>query len=212
MLKLSGVLAYARSRSRGNIMASSGAFVAATSAIAIASTVASVVAMKKARKKVSGAQSQVERQQTLRSTAPINRIYGKMRRAGLLVFAEEQTGDQAENEQLHLILELASHHCSRVSDIEVDKQKFDNFASHVRCTLYTGEQTTADPHIVANSQSWTDECIGKDKRRAVSLTADVDKFPYGIPNLTFLVEGAKVHDREIQILKITGRITQRYAS
>jgi len=60
---------------------------------------------------------------------------------------------------------------------------------------YDGTQTTADSNLVAASSGWNSTAIGHGTAYAyVRLEQSVEKFPRGLPNISFVVRGKPVYD------------------
>lgn len=126
-------------------------------------------------------------------------IYGKTRTAGTLVYIQT-SGD--DGKYLHMIQAIAGHEIDAYEEIYLDDElAWDNgttaskFSGKVRFNLYTGNQTTADSDLVSESGEWTNSCVLNDTAYIyVRLEYDKDLFSNGIPNVTALIRGKKVHD------------------
>lgn len=167
--------------------------VVAQVAIAAASFAYAYSAQKKAK---SASQDPAERKQILRSSsAPKNYIYGQTRSAGLLVFAQEEVGDQTEGEWIHLVLANAGHKLNSISSIMLNEEDISVFAGFYEVGAYPEGRTTADPFLLSKCPDWTGSMIGKDIAwTRVSLKFNQEKFPSGLPNITMLKQGFKVDD------------------
>lgn len=167
--------------------------VVAQVAIAAASFAYAYSAQKKAG---SASQDPAERKQILRSSsAPKNYIYGKTRSAGLLVFAQEEAGQQDENEWIHLVMAVAGHKINSITDVMLNEESINNYGGYYELATYPTGRTTSDPFLVQKCQDWTSSMIGKDIAWIrTSLKFNQEKFPSGLPNITMLKEGFKVQD------------------
>lgn len=137
---------------------------------------------------------QQERKQILRSsTAPCVTIYGKSVVSGLLFFAEEEKGNK-EKEWIHMAIAIANHEIDHVGNIWLGDDLIGDYGDKAQFQIHNN-RTTADPFMLANTQSWKDDMIGRGITWArISLKFDNDKFPAGLPNIKFEVWGKKVYD------------------
>jgi hypothetical protein len=126
-------------------------------------------------------------------------IYGKTRTAGTLLYIQT-TGD--DSKYLHMVQAMAGHEIDGYEKIYIDDElAWDNgtiqlkFTGKIRLNLYTGNQTTADADLVSESDEWTSTCILNDTAYIyIRLEYDAETFNNGIPNITALVRGKKVHN------------------
>lgn len=139
--------------------------------------------------------SMQERKQILRSsTAPCNVIYGTTMLSGVLIFAEEEEGDQDDGEWLYMVLVLAAHKINRIKVFYVGDETVGSYGANVEYALLN-DLTTADPYLVRNCPSWTDDMVGRGVAMVrIGLKYDQELFPAGLPNLKFEVEGKLVWD------------------
>ncbi|CAM0044458.1 tail fiber protein [Vibrio phage K394] len=168
----------------------------ATVALTVASMAYSYSVAKKAKNASSG--DPAERKQILRSSsAPKNYIYGQVRSSGVLVFAQEEEGDQTDNEWVHLALTHAGHQIEWAGDVYLNDETSANFPDHCEIANYPAGRTTADPYMVSKCKDWSDTMIGKDFAwMRISLKFSQEKFPSGLPNINSLKKGFKVPNLE----------------
>lgn len=130
--------------------------------------------------------------------SPRRIVYGQVRVGGTYVFIHTTGGS---NQYLHLVIAIAGHSVESISDpyfdgVQVPLDGSGNatgdFAGYVRCEkrLGTSDQTAFDGLVAAAPDKWT----SAHRLRGVAcaylrLEWNASKFPNGIPNITFLVEG-----------------------
>ncbi|HEV1991380.1 MAG TPA: phage tail protein, partial [Candidatus Dormibacteraeota bacterium] len=135
--------------------------------------------------------------------APRRVLYGKNRVGGIITFLHT-TG--ANNEKLHIVISISGHEVNAITAMYFDgvAVPYDgsgnatgNFAgfAHVEFNLGTRGQASFPGLIAAAPAFWTSAhrqrgCAGA----YVALTWDVNKFPNGVPNITFDVQGRKLYD------------------
>jgi len=135
--------------------------------------------------------------------APRRVQYGVGRLGGIITFLHT-TG--TNNEKLHIVITLAGHELFSIGTMYFDGvavpldgsgNATGNFAGFVHAEFNLGTRGQASfPGLVAAAPAfWTSAhrqrgCAGA----YVALTWDVNKFPNGVPNITFDVQGRKVYD------------------
>ncbi|WP_110599861.1 phage tail tip protein J-related protein [Salinicola lusitanus] len=128
--------------------------------------------------------------QTIRSgKEPAHFIYGRTATGGLLFWAQEEPGDGAKREKLHLAYLLAEGEIDSLEQIYVNQQPVSEYGDLADWELHVN-RSTPDPFMLANCPDWKESQVG----RGVSwvrgtLTFDKDKFATGIPDLLFVVRG-----------------------
>jgi hypothetical protein len=126
-------------------------------------------------------------------------IYGRTRVGGTIVFL--QTTES--NKYLHLVIAVAGHEVEEFEKVYFDDEEvtldgsgigFNNLA-RIKFNLGSDDQTAFSQLVSESGGKWTNDhrlrgiaCV------YVRLTYDQDKFPNGIPNITFQVKGKKVYD------------------
>ncbi|EOG6954073.1 phage tail tip fiber protein [Yersinia ruckeri] len=145
--------------------------------------------------KIDSYRDQSERKQMLRSAvAPESVILGKTVISGLLMFAEEEAGEQDDGEWIHLAIVLAGHPIDRVGRIWLGDELITTFDDFATWELHN-DRSTCDPFMLKNCPSWKEDMVGKGIAwLRVSLKFNVDKFPYGLPNIKAEVWGKKLYD------------------
>ena len=166
-------------------------------AIAMAITIAAQVATQALTKKPSldSYRDTSERKQVLRAAASAKTVvYGRTMSAGTLFFSEEQAGDQADGEWLHMAITLAGHPISGVGAVYLADDLIGSYGGSASYEVHIDRQT-ADPFMLSKCPSWKSDMIGKGiSWLRLSLKYDAEKFPSGIPNVKVEKTGRKVYD------------------
>lgn len=126
-------------------------------------------------------------------------IYGRTRVGGNIVYLQTTN----KNKYLHLIIAVAGHEIDAFEKVYFDDAEvtldgngvgFNNLA-RVKYNLGSDDQTAFSQLVSESGGKWTNDhrlrgiaCV------YVRLTYNIDKFPNGIPNITFQVRGKKVYD------------------
>src|ERR1700674_804507 len=137
------------------------------------------------------------------AVAPRRVQYGVGRLGGIITFLHT-TG--TNNEKLHIVISLSGHEFFAINTMYFDGvavpldgsgNATGNFAGFVHAEFNLGTRGQASfPGLIAAAPAfWTAAhrqrgCAGA----YVALTWDVNKFPNGVPNITFDVQGRKVYD------------------
>ncbi|HEE9631312.1 TPA: DUF1983 domain-containing protein [Escherichia coli] len=172
-------------------------------ALAVASVAVGMVGSMLARPKLpsySDYTSQQDRKQVLRSSAAADVvIYGHTVVSGLLIFAEEQSGEQDEDEWLHLALAICAHPVEGIGQIWLGEDKIEDFGEYAVWEVNNG-LTSCETEMLENCPSWKDDMIGRDMCwLRVSLKYNAEKFPYGLPNIKMEVWGKKLYDPRLGV-------------
>ncbi|MCE0801975.1 DUF1983 domain-containing protein [Buttiauxella sp. S04-F03] len=188
-------------------IAASAAAAAGYVALAVALTIASVVASMALKPKTPGYgtfRDAAERKQVLRaSAASRNIVYGRTVSSGVLIFAEEQAGDQVKGEWMHMVLALAGHPLHAVTKVMLADDAVGNYGNLVTYEIHNS-RTDADPFLKENCPSWKEDMIGRGISFCrISLKFDAEKFPSGLPNIKFHKEGKEVFDPRDSLVKFT---------
>ena len=140
---------------------------------------------------------------SLDTNAPRQVIFGRAATAGSLVYWQT-TGDN--NTKLQMVIALADHECEGLVELWVDgKQRawnsetsfVDQFNGKLKVRFYNGSATqTVDTALRdASDGRWTDTETGANVCYAVvEATYDETLFQGGIPQIVFVVDGAKLYD------------------
>lgn len=164
-------------------------------AIGMAATAAGALLTKTPNTNFNAYKGQQERKQVLRAAAaPRTVVYGTTVASGVMVFAEEQPGDQEEDELLHMALVVAGHPLDGIGDIWLGDDLVQTFEDYVTWEFHNDRQTV-DPFMKKNCPSWKDDMIGKGIAwLRISFKFNAEKFPSGLPNVKMLKRGRRIYD------------------
>lgn len=128
--------------------------------------------------------------QTVRSSkAPVRFILGRVSTGGVLVWAQEQTGEQANGEWLHLVYVLCEGSVDALENIYLGEEEIGSFGEFASYELIVNP-TAVNAFLEANCPDWKDTQIGRGLSFVrVSLKYSAEKFPSGIPDTRFVVRG-----------------------
>jgi hypothetical protein len=141
------------------------------------------------------------------ATAPVDFVYGQVRKGGTVSYYES-TGDK--NKFLHQIIVLAGHEVEQIGDIYVNDEIVtldgdgfvtgDTWNSKIRIQKFDGSQTSAPADLLAESEltgsdALTSNFVGNDIAYLyVRYEYDGEVFASGVPLITAVVQGKKVYD------------------
>lgn len=164
-------------------------------AIGMAATAAGALLTKTPNTNFNAYKGQQERKQVLRAAAaPRTVVYGTTVASGVMVFAEEQPGDQEEDELLHMALVIAGHPLDGIGDIWLGDDLVQTFEDYVTWEFHNDRQTV-DPFMKKNCPSWKEDMIGKGIAwLRISFKFNAEKFPSGLPNVKMLKRGRRIYD------------------
>lgn len=128
--------------------------------------------------------------QTVRSSkAPARFILGRVSTGGVLVWAQEQAGDQTDGEWLHLVYVLCEGPVDALENIYLGEEEIATYGEHATYELVVNP-TQVNAFLKANCSDWKDEQIGRGLSFVrLSLKYSAEKFPSGIPDARFIVRG-----------------------
>lgn len=128
--------------------------------------------------------------QTVRSSkAPVRFILGKVSTGGVLVWAQEQVGAQAEGEWVHLVYVISEGAVDGLEDVILGEESISTYGAYASYELVSNP-TTVNAFLKANCPDWKDTQIGRGISFVrVSLQYNAEKFPSGIPDTRFIVRG-----------------------
>lgn len=128
--------------------------------------------------------------QTVRSSkAPARFILGRVSTGGVLVWAQEQAGDQTDGEWLHLVYVLCEGPVDALENIYLGEEEIATYGEHASYELVVNP-TAVNSFLKANCPDWKDEQIGRGLSFVrLSLKYSAEKFPSGIPDARFIVRG-----------------------
>lgn len=128
--------------------------------------------------------------QTVRSSkAPARFILGRVSTGGVLVWAQEQAGDQADGEWVHLVYVLSEGAVDALEEIYLGEELINTFGEFASYELVVNP-IQVNAFLRANCPDWKDTQIGRGLSFVrLSLKHNAEKFPSGIPNVRFVVRG-----------------------
>ncbi|WP_444757131.1 phage tail tip fiber protein [Pseudomonas sp. A014] len=128
--------------------------------------------------------------QTVRSSkAPARFILGRVSTGGVLVWAQEQSGDQTDGEWVHLVYVLSEGAVDALEEIYLGEELINTFGEFASYELVVNP-TQVNAFLRANCPDWKDTQIGRGVSFVrLSLKHNSEKFPSGIPNVRFVVRG-----------------------
>ena len=141
------------------------------------------------------------------ATAPVDFVYGQVRKGGTVSYYES-TGEK--NKFLHQIIVLAGHEVQQIGDIYVNDEIVtldgdgfvtgDTWNSKIRIQKFDGSQTSAPADLLAESEltgsdALTSNFVGNGIAYLyVRYEYDGEVFASGVPLITAVVQGKKVYD------------------
>lgn len=128
--------------------------------------------------------------QTVRSSkAPVRFLLGRVSTGGVLVWAQEQLGAQAEGEWVHLVYVISEGSVAGLDDVILGEESISTYGAYASYELVVGP-TAVNAFLKANCPDWKDTQIGRGLSFVrVSLMYNAEKFPSGIPDTRFIVRG-----------------------
>jgi hypothetical protein len=128
--------------------------------------------------------------QTVRSSkAPVRFILGRASTGGVLVWAQEQSGAQADGEWLHLVYVLCEGAIDGIENIFLGEEEISSFGAFATYEVIVNP-TQVNAFLKANCADWKDTQIGRGLSFVrLSLFYSAVKFPSGIPDVRFIVRG-----------------------
>jgi hypothetical protein len=136
----------------------------------------------------------------VRESTPSRKVvYGRSRVGGAISYLD---GTGTDNEYLHLVLLVSSRKVDGYESMYFNEVKvwengsfLPGWGDFVTLATYDGTQTVADADLVAVSPKWTSTSVNTGIAYAyVSLKQSNEKFPRGLPNISFVVRGKPVYD------------------
>lgn len=140
---------------------------------------------------------------TIDTNASRQVIIGETATGGSLVFWHLSGAD---NQKLWMVIALADHECTSLEGVIVNGKlktwndstlEVEDFGADLKVHFYAGtaSQTHCAPLASASAGRWTSSEVGKNVCYVVvEATYSESKFPTGIPELGFVVKGAKLYD------------------
>ena len=136
----------------------------------------------------------------VREATPSRSIaYGRTRVGGKICYLD---GTGTDNVYLHLVLAVSSKKIDAYEAMYFNEEKvwengsfLSDWGDVATLATYDGTQTTADANLVAASSGWSSTAVGFGTAYAyVRLEQSSEKFPRGLPNISFVVRGKPVYD------------------
>jgi hypothetical protein len=136
----------------------------------------------------------------IRQATPSRKIaYGRTRIGGAICYLD---GTGTDNEYLHLVMAVSSRKIDAYEAMYFNDEKvwengsfLSDWGNFATLATYDGTQTTADANLVAASSGWSSTAVGFGTAYAyVRLQQSAEKFPRGLPNISFVVRGKPVYD------------------
>jgi hypothetical protein len=126
-------------------------------------------------------------------------VYGRTRVGGSIAYLD---GTGTDNEFLHIVLIISSRKIDAYEAMYFNEDKvwengsfIGTWGSYVTLSTHDGTQTTADSSLVSESTDWTSTSVLNGIAYAyVRLKQSNEKFPRGLPNISFVVRGKPVYD------------------
>lgn len=138
------------------------------------------------------------------SIASASIIYGRTRIGGTIVHMEATES----NKYLHLVYAIAGHEIDAFETVYFDDEAlvldgngfgYSNKA-RIKFKLGTDDQTAFSDLVSESASGWTNNHRLRGRACAyIRLEYDQDKFPNGLPNISFLIRGKKVFDPRTNI-------------
>lgn len=128
--------------------------------------------------------------QTVRSSkAPARYILGRASTGGVLVWAQEQSGDQTDGEWVHLVYVLSEGAIAGLDGIYLGEEEIAAYGEYASYELLV-DPSQVNAFLKANCRDWRDTQIGRGLSFVrLSLKHNAEKFPSGIPDVRFVVRG-----------------------
>ncbi len=138
----------------------------------------------------SGSYSSEPSAQTVRSSkAPARFILGRASTGGVLVWAQEQSGDQTDGEWVHLVYVLSEGAIAGLDSIYLGEEEIATFGEYASYELLV-DPSQVNAFLKANCRDWRATQIGRGLSFVrLSLKHNAEKFPSGIPDVRFVVRG-----------------------
>ena len=171
---------------------------------AVGVTIGTIAAVKQMTSKLANQSSFGSdlRSQTVSARNPLSTqkiIYGRTRTGGAIVHMESTAG----NKFLHIVIAISGHEIDAFEKVFFDEVEVGlnemgfgyGGKARVQYKLGTDDQTAFASLVEESEAGWTNNHRLRGRAVAyVRLEYDQDKFPSGIPNISFLVRGKKIYD------------------
>ncbi|MNJ25709.1 hypothetical protein D3C77_201630 [compost metagenome] len=140
--------------------------------------------------KTGGGGSSEPSAQTVRSSkAPARFILGRVSTGGVLVWAQEQAGNQTDGEWVHLVYVLSEGAIEALEAIYLGEEEIVTYNEYASYELVV-DPAQVNAFLKSNCRDWKDAQIGRGLSFVrLSLKHNAEKFPSGIPDVRFVVRG-----------------------
>ena len=130
--------------------------------------------------------------QTVRSSkAPARYILGRVSTGGVLAWAQEQGGADADGEWLHLVYVLSEGEIDGLESITLGEEDIATFGDQASYELIVNP-TQVNTFLKTYCPDWKDSQIGRGLSFVrLSLRYSAEKFPSGLPDVRFVVRGRR---------------------
>jgi len=130
--------------------------------------------------------------QTVRSSkAPTRYILGRVSTGGVLAWAQEQGGADADGEWLHLVYVLSEGEIDGLESITLGEEDIATFGDQASYELIVNP-TQVNTFLKTYCPDWKDSQIGRGLSFVrLSLRYSGEKFPSGLPDVRFVVHGRR---------------------
>ena len=126
-------------------------------------------------------------------------VYGRTRVGGSIAYLD---GTGTDNEFLHIVLLVSARKIDGYEEMYFNEEKvwengsfLSDWGSYATLSTHDGTQTTADSSLVSASSNWTNTSVLNGIAYTyVRLQQSNEKFPRGLPNISFVVRGKPVYD------------------
>ena len=126
-------------------------------------------------------------------------VYGRCRVGGSIAYLD---GTGTDNEFLHVALLVSARKVDGYEEMYFNEERvwasgsfIGTWGDFVTISTHDGTQTTADAGLVAASTGWTSTSVFNGIAYVyLRLKQSSDKFPRGLPNISFVVRGKPVYD------------------
>ncbi|WP_206585504.1 phage tail tip fiber protein [Pseudomonas oryzihabitans] len=130
--------------------------------------------------------------QTVRSSkAPARYILGRVSTGGVLAWAQEQGGADADGEWLHLVYVLSEGEIDGLEAVFLGEENINTFADQASFELIVNP-SQVNTFLKTYCPDWKDSQIGRGLSFVrLSLRYSAEKFPSGLPDVRFVVRGRR---------------------
>lgn len=130
--------------------------------------------------------------QTLRSSkASARYVLGRVSTGGVLAWGQEQAGDQADGEWLHMVYVLSEGAIDGLEDIYLGEEVIQAYGEYASYELVV-DPLQVNAFLKTNCPDWRDTQIGRGLSYVrLSFKYNAEKYPSGIPDVRFVIRGRR---------------------